>query len=95
MTQKTFSFWLCTLLSGVIIGIASQRIPEARTHCESVKPHSYSLYCNDNGLLSNHPITKSGYLAYDGYNNSSWVYEHFTKDSIQNNDRFNLSLQGR
>lgn len=70
MTQKNFSFWLCTLLSGIVIGIASQRIPETRVNCETSKPHSYSFYCNDVNLFS-HPISKTGCLAYDHYNHSN------------------------
>lgn len=82
MTQKNISFWFCTLLSGIVIGIASQRIPESRITQES--PHPYSFYCNEGKLHAGKTLAKSNYsLAYDGYNNASWVYEHFTKDRIQ------------
>ncbi len=70
MTQKNFSFWLCTLLSGIVIGIASQRIP-ANPNSEAFKPYPYSFYCTDQSLLPNQPIPslpiqKPGYsLAYD------------------------------
>lgn len=84
MTHKNFSFWFCTLLSGVVIGIASQRIPEARAQSSFSEPHPYSFYCNESSSLSNHAISS---LAFDGYHNSTWVYEHFKKDSLQGNKR--------
>jgi hypothetical protein len=66
MTHKNFSFWLCTLLSGVVIGIASQRIPEAGTHSKIFKSHSNSFYCTSESPLSSQPISslqmhKAGY----------------------------------
>lgn len=84
MTQKNISFWFCTLLSGIVIGIASQRIPESRTIHENSKSQSNSFYCKEGNLHQGKILAKSSYsLAYDGYNNSTWVYEHFTKDRIQ------------
>ena len=71
MTQKNFSFWFCTLLSGVVIGIASQRIPEAHTNSKAFKPHPYSFHFTDQSPLPSQPLSsfqihKSGYsLDYD------------------------------
>ena len=76
MTQKNFSFWLCTLLSGVIIGIASQRIPEAYANRDISCIHSHSLYAND----SNQAILPSKYFAYEDYCTTSWEYEHVKKN---------------
>lgn len=57
MSHKNFSFWFCTLLSGIVIGIASQRIPEAHATSKSVKPHPYSFYCSDQNPLSSQPLS--------------------------------------
>ena len=45
MTHNTFAFWFCTPFSGIIIGIASQRIPEAWAK-EEIKPRSYEDYAS-------------------------------------------------
>jgi hypothetical protein len=69
MTHKNFSFWLCTLLSGVVIGIASQRIPEASDSSKKAfQPHPYSFYCTGESPLSSQPLSsfqihKAGYDA--------------------------------
>lgn len=73
MTHKNFSFWFCTLLSGIVIGIASQRIPEGNAASKSVKPHPYSFYCSDQNPLSSQPLSsfriqKSGYSFADKIN---------------------------
>lgn len=57
MTHKNFSFWFCTLLSGIIIGIASQRIPAANASLKEVKPHPYSFYCSDQNSLSSQSLS--------------------------------------
>lgn len=69
MNQKNLSFWFCTLLSGIVIGIASQRIPgSTATNQEG----SNSYYCDDNGNIvkgrSRYP------LATKTYPNPSWMY---------------------
>lgn len=68
MTHKNFSFWLCTLLSGVVIGIASQRIPEASDNSKALHPHPHSFYCTGESPLSSQPLSsfqihKAGYDA--------------------------------
>ncbi len=82
MTQKNFSFWFCTLLSGVVIGIASQRIPEAYSNSKAFKPHSYSCYCSQQHALAHQPVSsfqiqRSGctFACDRRYSNSKWVYE--------------------
>ncbi len=62
MSQKNFSFWFCTLLSGIVIGIASQRIPQAHAHPETQHP-----------ALSKKQNMVGYSLAYEGYNHSSWI----------------------
>lgn len=48
MSHKDFSFWLCTLLSGVVIGIAIVRIPEAYSEPRS----SPDYFAGENPLQS-------------------------------------------
>lgn len=76
MTHKNFSFWFCTLLSGVVIGIASQRIPEAGTNAPVTQLHPYSFYCDQSPLpsqsLSSLHIQKSGCsFSYDARHRKS------------------------
>lgn len=43
MSHNTFAFWICTLLSGIVIGIATQRIPDSRKEIVVESP-SYADY---------------------------------------------------
>ncbi|MFI0435675.1 MAG: hypothetical protein ACH350_08140 [Parachlamydiaceae bacterium] len=86
--QKNISFWFCTFLSGIIIGIASQRIPQAANLSESFKPNSYSYYCKDSTFSPNHSLLKPECsIAYEGSGSASWVYNRFTKEHIQRKER--------
>jgi len=90
--RKNFSHfrlpWLAPLLIGLVLGIASQRIPEVRAYTNDVLPTEY-LFRQKSSITglptSSFHIDQRGYsLAYDArQRNPAWVYEHLTADSIK------------
>lgn len=94
--SKKFNFklpklWgLAPLCVGIVIGIASQRIPDLRTYTDEViEPIEHQISSTHHHVnksvvkgapISSFHIDRSGYsLAYDARNrNPIWVYEHLT-----------------
>lgn len=82
--------WIGFLSLGIILGIASQRIPEMQPQIKNDQSNQHSYRDNHLTSLPGQPISsfiihRTGYsLAYDARNrNPAWVYEHLTSENIQ------------
>lgn len=64
MTHNTFAFWCCTLLAGVIIGIASQRIPEARRNYQAEQNNLYHNYCVERNVIKAQAAASAGRMNF-------------------------------